>query len=220
MTGSELQGPHQGQKVYTAGASLPEAQAAMILVHGRGATAPSILELAQVLEYPDMVYLAPQAFQNTWYPFSFLSPLGQNQPGLDSALRAIAELVERVIEEGISRERIVLAGFSQGACLVSEFAARNPGRYGGLLVFSGGLIGPPDMEFHHEGSMDGTPVFLGCSDIDFHIPEKRVGESAEVFAQLGADVTKRIYKGMGHTIIQEEIEEARRIIEQMMASEV
>lgn len=192
----------------------------MILVHGRGATAPSILELAQVLEHPDMVYLAPQAFQNTWYPFSFLSPLNQNQPGLDSALSTISELVDRVVEANIPRERIILAGFSQGACLVSEFAARNPERFGGLLVFSGGLIGPPDMEFHHEGSMGGTPVFLGCSDIDFHIPEKRVNESADVFTRLGADVTKRIYKGMGHTIIQEEIDEARKIIDQMMASEV
>lgn len=207
------QGPHQGQKVYTAGLEPHEAGSAMILVHGRGATAPSILELASALPSDDMVYLAPQAMGNTWYPTSFLSPREQNEPGISSGLKAIESLIDFLNEAGIPTDRIVLGGFSQGACLSSEFVATHPARYGGLLVFSGGLIGPQDAPLLHEGNLEGTPVFIGCSDTDFHIPLERVEETARVLADMGADVTKRIYPGMGHTIIQDEIDEARRVME-------
>jgi len=213
------QGPHQGQKVYTYGPVPAEADSAMILVHGRGATAPSILELAQTLPVEGMVYLAPQAMGNTWYPYSFLSPREQNEPGISSGLQAIASLVDRLNDEGIPSERIVLAGFSQGACLASEFVATHPGRYGGLLVFSGGLIGPQDAPVKHEGDLQGTPVFLGCSDTDFHIPLERVEETASVFAGMGADVTKKIYPGMAHTIVQDEIDEARQILASLLTEQ-
>ena len=205
-------GPHQGQPVKTAGKPLQEAQTAMILVHGRGATAASILELAEYLPHPEMAYLAPQASGNTWYPYSFLNPISQNEPGLSSALQVLADLVAQVEAAGIPSEHIILAGFSQGACLTSEFVARNARRYGGLLAFSGGLIGPPGTPRDYPGSLDGTPIFLGCSDVDFHIPKERVQETADVFTRLGAAATLRLYPGMDHTIIQEEIVEAQKIV--------
>lgn len=206
-------GPHQGQRVYTAGKALKEAKAAMILVHGRGATAQSILELADVFYQPEMAYLAPQAAGNTWYPYSFLTPMSQNEPWLSSALQVLEELVAQVEGAGITAERIILAGFSQGACLASEFVARNARRYGGLLAFSGGVIGPPGTPRDYPGSLDGTPVFLGCSDVDFHIPKERVEETAEVLRRMGAVVKMKLYPQMGHTIIQDEIDEARPIVE-------
>ena len=207
------QGPHQGQKLYTAGKPLAEARAAMILVHGRGATAPSILELAQVLHHKDLAYLAPQAAGNTWYPYSFLSPIEQNEPGLSSGLQAIADVLAQVEAAGIPAEKVIIGGFSQGACLASEFAARHARQYGGLLVFSGGLIGPPGTPRHYPDSLEGTPVFLGCSTSDFHIPEERVHETAAVFEKMGAEVTKRLYPNMGHTIIQDEIDEVQKIVQ-------
>ncbi|MCB0196067.1 MAG: dienelactone hydrolase family protein [Anaerolineae bacterium] len=209
-------GPHQGQKLYTAGQPLEEAKAAMILVHGRGATAPSILELARELYQPDFVYLAPQAAHNTWYPFSFMAPMENNQPKLASALQRIGEVVARIEEAGIPAEKIIIGGFSQGACLASEFVARNARRYGGLLVFSGGLIGPPGTPRDYAGSLDGTPIFLGCSDTDFHIPEERVHESTATFERLGANVTEKIYPNMGHTVIQDEIDQANKIVESVL----
>lgn len=211
-TQSQQAGPHQGQPVYTTGKSLDESKSAMILVHGRGATAPSILELAQELPHPEFAYLAPQAANNTWYPYSFLEPMNRNEPGLSSGLQVISDLIAQVEAAGIPAERIVLAGFSQGACLASEFVARHARRYGGLLAFSGGLIGPPGTPREYEGSLAGTPVFLGCSDVDFHIPLARVEETAVTFTNLGANVNKQIYPGMGHTIIPDEIEHARQIV--------
>lgn len=205
--------PHRGQPVYTAGQPLNEAKAAMILVHGRGATAPSILDLANALYHPDFVYLAPQAANNTWYPNSFLSPIPSNEPGLSSGLGVLGDLVAQVEAAGIPAEKIVLAGFSQGACLASEFVARNARRYGGLLVFSGGVIGPPGTPRDYEGSLEGMPVFVGCSDKDFHIPVERVHETTTTFEALGAAVTERIYPNMGHTIIQDEIDQAREVVE-------
>lgn len=209
---THYQGPHQGQEVYSAGEDLAAATCAMILVHGRGASAPSILELASVLTVPGMAYLAPQAAGSTWYPYSFLAPRPQNEPGISSGLAAIASLVAQIEAAGLSSDRIVLAGFSQGACLASEFVARHPKQYGGLLVFSGGLIGPPGDPFNLEGDLSGTPVFLGCSDVDFHIPLERVEETARELMAMGADVTKKIYPGMGHTIIEDEIVQAQRIL--------
>lgn len=209
--------PHQGQRIYTAGKPLAEAQAAMILVHGRGATAVSILELADELYHPEFAYLAPQAAGNTWYPYSFLAPTTQNEPGLSSGLHVIADLIGQIEDTGIPAERIVLAGFSQGACLASEFAARHARRYGGLLAFSGGLIGPPGTPREYAGSLAGTPLFLGCSDVDFHIPLDRVEETAVTLTHLGANVNKQIYPTMGHTIVQDEINQANRIVQTILS---
>ena len=205
-------GPHKGQELLTAGKALDEAQAVMILIHGRGASAYDILELGTYLASPEMAQLAPQAANSTWYPYSFLSPLEQNEPGLSSALQVISELVAQVEDAGIPAANIIIGGFSQGACLASEFAARHARRYGGLLIFSGGLIGPPGTPRNYEGSLDGTPIFIGCSDVDFHIPLQRVEETATVLAELGGAVTKKIYPNMGHTIIQDEIDEAGKIV--------
>lgn len=185
----------------------------MILIHGRGATAPSILELAQVLHHEGLAYLAPQAAGNTWYLYSFLSPIEQNEPGLSSGLQAIAEVLAEVEAAGIPTEKVIIGGFSQGACLASEFVARNTRRYRGLLLFSGGLIGPLGTPQEYNGSLEGTPVFLGCSTTDFHIPAERVHETAAVFETMGADVTKRLYPNMGRTIIHAEIDEARKIVQ-------
>ena len=208
--------PHQGQSVAMYGPALDDATSAMILVHGRGASAQGILDLARHLTLTGMTYLAPQAAGHTWYPYSFLAPLEQNEPGKSSGLDVIGGLVGRLEDAGIPAERIVLAGFSQGACLASEFVARNPRRYGGLIVFSGGLIGPPGMAFNLSGDLAGTPVFLGCSDVDAHIPLHRVEETATELAAMGARVTKKIYPGMPHTIVQDEIDEARRLMAELL----
>jgi predicted esterase len=200
------------RQVLMAGKPLAEAKAAMILIHGRGATAHDIMELGPLLGDEKFAYLAPQAANNTWYPFSFLVPLSNNEPSLSLALQTVGDLVTQVEAAGIPASNIILAGFSQGACLVSEFAARNARRYGGLLVFSGGLIGPPGTPRDYPGSFDGTPVFIGCSDIDPHIPLARVRETTEAFSALGAQVTEKIYPGMAHTVIQDELDQARKMI--------
>lgn len=209
--------PHQGAAVYNKGKSLKEAQTAMILVHGRGATAPSILALADELPHPDMVYLAPQAAGNSWYPYSFLAPIPQNEPHLTSALQAIADLVTQVNAAGIAHEQIVIGGFSQGACLASEYVARAGQRFGGLLVFSGGLIGPPGTPRNYSSELTGMPMFIGCSNVDAHIPEERVHETAEAFARMGAQVDKQIYPNMGHTIVEDEIVRAQRVVDRLLA---
>ena len=215
---SELnQGPHQGQPLLAAGLSLDKARAAMILVHGRGATAQSILELSTVLAHPDLAYLAPQASGNTWYPYSFLAPIPQNEPGITSGLQALEETVAMIEAAGIPAGKIIVGGFSQGACLASEFVARHTRRYGGLLVFSGGLIGPVLAPGQYEGSLDGTPVFVGCSDVDPHIPIERVEETVDTLTNLGASVTRRIYPNMGHTINQDEIDHALQIVQRVVA---
>ncbi len=204
--------PHAGQPVLSAGVPLEEASGALILIHGRGASAQDILPLATEIGADHVACLAPQAANHTWYPFSFLMPLQQNEPFLSSALATVGALVDHVIAAGIPAERIVLGGFSQGACLASEFAARNARRYGGLLVFSGGLIGPEGTPRDYTGSLDGTPVFIGCSNVDAHIPESRVLETGDVLQKLGANVDLRIYPSMGHTINRDELEAARAII--------
>ena len=195
-----------------AGEALDRASAAMILVHGRGATAEGILSLAGELSRPGFAFLAPQAADNTWYPLSFLSPIERNEPYLSSALECLTALLERTSEAGIPHERTILLGFSQGACLALEFAARNAQRYGGLVGLSGGLIGPAGTPRDYPGSLAGTPVFLGCSDVDFHIPSERVMESGQMLERLGGEVMVRLYPNMGHTVNQEELEHVRSIM--------
>lgn len=208
---------HRGQPVRSRGVDLPAARAAMLMVHGRGATADSILTLVDVLNTPGFAFLAPQASGNTWYPHRFLEPLASNEPWLSSALTLLDETVATITAAGVAVERTVLLGFSQGACLALEFAARHARRYGGLAGLSGGLIGPDDTPRDYAGSLEGTPVFLGCSDIDPHIPALRVAHTAEVLTRLGAGVTTRIYKNMGHTINDDEIEAVREIMRQVVA---
>lgn len=190
-------------------------QRAVIMVHGRGGTAESIAALGAPLQLDDAMLLAPQASGNTWYPQSFLMPMEQNEPGISSGIALLEALVSQVQGEGILPERIALLGFSQGACLTLEFSARHPRRYGAIIGFSGGLIGPPGTPRNYAGSLDGTPVFLGCSDIDGHIPAERVRESAEVLTRLGAKVDLRLYPGMPHTINQEELDAARALLDAM-----
>jgi phospholipase/carboxylesterase len=198
--------------VVEAGESLAKARAAMILVHGRGATAADIMTVGAELMHPGFAYLAPQAEGNAWYPYPFTAPLETNEPYLSAAFGVIESLLARV-EATIPAQRVILLGFSQGACLTLEFAARRARRYGGVVGLSGGLIGPPETPRDYPGSFDGTPVFLGCSDIDPHIPKERVIETGEVFKRMGAKVTVRLYPGMGHTVSQDEIDAVREIVE-------
>lgn len=208
-----VDGPHQNQKIFTLGKPISEATAAMILLHGRGTTAQSMFWLAQELVHASFIYLTPQAEGNSWYPHSFLRPLEQNEPRLSSALAVVGETVNQLTHAGVPTDRIILAGFSQGACLASEFVARNAKRYGGLIIFSGGLIGPDGTPRDYSGSLDGTPVFNGCSDSDIHIPLGRVQETTRVLTDMGAAVTERIYPQMAHTVSPDEIVHARKIVE-------
>ena len=201
-----MDGPHQARPLETAGTALDDAEAALVLVHGRGATAQSILQMGRQLHEDGLALLAPQADRNTWYPNSFLQPVESNEPGRSSGLQAIEDAVERANDHGIPTERVMVLGFSQGACLGTEFVARNPRRYGGVVAFSGGLIGETVDPDEFEGSLEGTPAFLGCSDVDPHIPEKRVHVTTEVLERLDADVEERIYEGMGHGVNDDEVD--------------
>ncbi len=205
--------PHAGQPVAEAGVPLGEAPGAVILTHGRNAGPENILDLVPRLARPMLTYLAPAAANRTWYPLSFMADLEANEPGLSSGLAVLAALVARLEAAGVPRSRIVLMGFSQGACLTAEFAVRHASRFGGVAVFSGGVIGPPGTRWDYPGTFDGTPVFLGCSDRDSHVPEARVNESAEVLARMGADVTTRIYPGMGHLVNDDEIAFAQAMLD-------
>lgn len=224
-----MPGPHDGQPLLTAGAPLSEATGAVVLVHGRGASAQSVLGLAAEFDRPDLAYLAPQAAGGAWYPQSFLAPLDANEPGLSSGIAAVMRAVAHAEATGLDRGRIAVGGFSQGACLATEAAARHAGPWGGVFALSGGLLGtgpgPADAPrldgmggsyvekaFDYAGSMDGVPVFVGCSDIDPHIPLRRVQTTAEVFARLGADVDLRVYPGLGHTVTADEIGAVRALL--------
>jgi phospholipase/carboxylesterase len=193
-----------GQHVLQAGEPIQSARAAMILLHGRGASADDIMTIAAEVQQPGWAYLAPQAAGNTWYPNPFTSPLESNEPYLSAALDMVSKLVARV-EARVPAQRMVFLGFSQGACLTLEWAARNARRYGAVLGLSGGLIGPDGTARDYPGSFGGTPVFLGCSDVDPHIPMRRVVESGEVLTKMDADVIVRFYPGMGHLVSGEEI---------------
>ncbi|NWF64776.1 MAG: dienelactone hydrolase family protein [Chloroflexi bacterium] len=208
--------PHENSPVLTAGAKLEEASAAMILVHGRGASAQDILTLVPYLSVPGIVFLAPQAEGFTWYPNRFIFPVKQNEPYLSAALAKVDGLVRQVAAQGISVERIFIGGFSQGACLASEYVIRAPRAYGGLVAFSGGYIGPLGQARAAAGRLDGMPAFIGCSDIDPHIPLERVQETTALLTTMGASVTERIYPKMDHTINDEELELARQLIEKRL----
>ena len=197
---------HQGQAIYTRGAPLADAAAAVIMVHGRGATAGDILTLADEFDAPGVAYLAPQAAGNAWYPNRFIAPIASNEPWLSSALETVGAVFAHVAAAGIPVERTVLLGFSQGGCLALEYAARNPRRYGGLVALSGALIENGDAPRTYIGSLAGTPVFLGCSDNDPHIPAGRLERTAGLLRALGGEVTLRIYPGLGHTVNRDEIE--------------
>ncbi len=201
---------HQGQPIMKAGAPLEKARGAMILLHGRGSTAEDIMSLSTEFDQPDFAYFAPQAAGYQWYPNRFIMPVASNEPYLSSALKLVEDLVKSITSGGITKEKIILTGFSQGACLALEYAARNPAQYGGVAGLSGGLIG--DVLGVYNGSLEQTPVFLGCSDIDFHIPKQRVIESAEVFRKLQASVTERLYPNMGHTVNEDEISVISRMM--------
>jgi phospholipase/carboxylesterase len=194
------------------GAPLARAKAVVVMLHGRGATADSMLAFAEVLAQPDFAYIAPQAPGGSWYPYSFLAPIEQNEPHLSRSLATVGNLLGTLSAQGFGAHRVVLLGFSQGGCLALEYAARNARRYGGVIGLSAGLIGPQGAPRDYIGSLDGTRAFLGCSDIDAHIPLSRVQETARTLRALGGDVVERIYPGMGHIINDDEIRHVRGIL--------
>ena len=212
LAANDASDPHAGQPVLHLGPAPAAARLITIAIHGRGASADDILGLAREVAVDDVAYLAPEAAGHTWYPLSFLSPIERNEPFLTSALTTIERLVSTLESQGIPSDRIGLLGFSQGACLSLEFAARHPRQYAAVIAFSGGLIGPPGTPRTYTGSLAGTPVFLGCSDVDPHIPVERVRESAAVLKQMGAAVDTRIYPRMGHTVNHEEMMAARKLL--------
>jgi predicted esterase len=209
------------QRLSHRGVPLDDARAACVMIHGRGATADSILDLSRLFEAERVAYLAPQAPTGSWYPLSFLAPLEANEPHLGHALATVNAALDHVAAGGVAPERTVLLGFSQGACLAAETAARRGRRLGGLVVWSGGLIGsstidgappPDDKEFSYGGSLEGTPAFVGCSDTDPHIPVSRVHRTAAVLRDLDAAVTERIYPGMPHTVNEDEVQWVRDLL--------
>ncbi|WP_114777725.1 alpha/beta hydrolase [Botryobacter ruber] len=200
------------KKIITRGKPLEQAGKALIMVHGRGATAESILSLKDYLDVADFTLLAPQATNHSWYPYSFMAPAAQNQPALGSALELLHETVQQVLDSGISSKNIYLLGFSQGACLTSEYATRHAQRYGGLFLFTGGLIGQQLDTSNYQGTFDGTPVLITTGDPDPHVPVSRVEETVNIMEEMGAVVKKKIYKGRPHTILQEELDLANAIL--------
>ena len=204
--------PIGAYEVLEMGEPLVTARVAMIMVHGRGASAPDILTLVPEIDRPGLAYLAPQAPGNAWYPYPFTSPIDSNEPHLSDALGALAQLLSRV-EASVPSRRVILLGFSQGACLTLEFAARNARRFGGVIGLSGGLIGPDGTSRDYSGGFAGTPAFLGCSDVDPHIRKDRVLEAAEVLGRMGTSVTLRLYPGMGHVVSPDEIAAVREIVD-------
>jgi phospholipase/carboxylesterase len=212
------QSPHQGQPVLAAGEPVERARAAMVMLHGRGARAEDILTLVSELDPPGLeqsafAFLAPQAAENTWYPNRFFAPLESNEPWLSSALARVGEMLARIEAAGVPPERVVLLGFSQGACLALEYAARNPRHYGGVVGLSGALIGPQDMSREYPGTLAGTPVFLGCSDVDVYVSKDQVEQAAGALRRMGGLVTMRLYANMDHTVNQDEIQFVRMMMQ-------
>ncbi|HET7467509.1 MAG TPA: alpha/beta fold hydrolase [Candidatus Dormibacteraeota bacterium] len=207
-----MAGPHEGQPLLHSGAPLATAHAAMLLVHGRGASAADIMTVGQELQHPDFAYLAPQAAGNTWYPNPFTAPIETNEPYFSSAISVLENVLAKITEH-VPHERVILLGFSQGACLTLEFCARHARRYGGIVGLSGGLIGPDGSPRDYAGGFHGTPAFLGCSDVDPHIAKARVLEAGEVLKKMGAAVTVKLYPNMAHTVNADELHSAAQIVE-------
>jgi predicted esterase len=207
---------HAGQPVLRAGPSPQESQQTLIMLHGRGGTAASIMSLYRRLDLPsDIARVAPQAAGNNWYPQRFLSPLEDNQPWIDAALRRVDSLVEEVTAQGVASHRIALLGFSQGACLAAEYVARHPRRYGAVMILTGSLLGPLDLPRTYAGSLASTPVFMGTSDPDELVPLEHVESTARELARLGAEVDFRVYPGMPHTVNEDELLACRQLIQSM-----
>jgi len=204
--------PHADQRVVHRGAAWTKARLAVILLHGRGGAPEDLLELAGEWAVPDIAYFAPAAAGRTWYPESFLAPIDRNEPCLTSALRTVERVLGEIESHGISTARVAILGFSQGGCLGLEFAARHSQRYRAVIGLSAGLIGPPGTPRTYGGALAGTPLFLGCSDIDPHIPLARVRESADVFRRLGGSVDESIYPDMGHTINGDEVQAIQALL--------
>lgn len=196
----------------TAGVPLKEAKKALILLHGRGAGSNDILSIARHLKVEDFALVAPQAENRTWYPYSFLAPIEENEPFLSNSLKTISKIVTGLEENGITKENIYFLGFSQGACLALDYTTRNATRYGGVVAFTGGLIGDQVYKDHYKGDFANTPVFIGTSDPDFHVPVERVNETEVLLQSMGALVTKKIYPDMGHTISQDEVDLANELV--------
>lgn len=203
----------QTQPVYQAGVPVARARVAMLMVHGRGATAHDILSLSTYFDDTDFAYIAPQAPGNTWYPRPFTAPISENEPYLSASLGLVDSIVRSLFDGGLPPERLILLGFSQGACLTLEYAARHAMRYGALVGLSGGLIGPDGLKRDDHGSLDATPAFLGCSDIDPHIPKHRVQHAADTLTALGASVTMRLYHNLGHTTNEDERDAVRALMD-------
>ena len=214
-----VHGPHKGQPIRTAGEPIASARAAVLMLHGRGASAVDILSLAGELEHPGFAYIAPEAAENAWYPNRFFVPVEHNEPWLSSALSFVGDVFSQIVDAGIPPERVILLGFSQGACLALEFAARNAQRYGGVVGLSGGLIGSDDTPRDYKGSLEHTPVFLGCSDVDVHIPKERVQHAAGILRDLGGNVTERLYPNMGHSVNHDEIKFVRGMQQLLVSAE-
>lgn len=206
-----MSGPHDAARIVRAGKDLSEARGALVLLHGRGGSAQDILGLGAALNLEDIALLAPQAAGHTWYPYSFLAPREQNEPNLSSALETVARTVALATEAGIPAERIAIAGFSQGACLTTEFAARHPKRYAALLAFTGGLIGDA-LDAEYPGDLAGTPTLLSSGDPDPHVPWSRVEESAKILSGMGAKVTMQRDPGRPHTVTADEVRVAAEML--------
>jgi len=202
---------HQRQLI-TAGVPLSTAQKAMVMMHGRGGTAADILSLQRFLNVEDFALVAPQATNNSWYPYSFMAPEEQNQPALDSAIQMVDDTIQALLIQGIELEHIYFLGFSQGACLTLEYVARNAHKYGGVIAFTGGLIGEELLIDRYQGDFAATPVLVTTSDPDPHVPLPRVEESVSVLEKLGANVRSQVYKGKAHSISREELELANELL--------
>ena len=202
---------HQKQ-IATAGTPLAQAKGALVLLHGRGGTARNIISLASEFNLTDFTIFAPQATNQSWYPYSFMAPVEENQPALNSALQVIGQTVEEIITAGVTADKIYFAGFSQGACLTLEYIARNAQRFGGAVAFTGGLVGEKLQLSNYKGDFAGTPILISTGDPDPHVPLSRVEESVAVLKNLGAEVTLKVLKGRPHTILREEIELANQLI--------
>ena len=209
---SSVDDPHAGARFYVRGAPPGEATLALVMLHGRGAPASDVLHLGELIAPKGSCVVGPQAVGHAWYPAGFMAPLEANQPWLDSALALVERVVGGLEDDGLDRSRIALGGFSQGACLALEFAARQAGRWAAVIAYSGGLIGPPGTALAKGGSLAGTPVLMGCSDMDPHIPLDRVHDTAGALEQMGARVDERIYPGMGHTVNDDEVGAGRELL--------